>query len=236
MVRPSLHRPPNPLTPNRTTSILPSPKSTENAMQFTIVADDELAPLARQLAHALSLQEGHTGAFWTVKHYKDNEATLSARQPVIFLGDHELSRSYLDVLPSHFSEYGVSYYYEGAKAVLIADTPNFVLERELKALQNIVEKTKAALKAREEEAAQSGAAEEGAAGTSAGFGATVSAAVFYPHAAKVFYEALLFWDPIMWLLDAPKRRQGYRKLQYEYVLASFLGNAFDAYVNGIEPR
>lgn len=205
-------------------------------MQFTIVADDELAPLARQLAHALSLQEGHTGAFWTVKHYKDNEATLSARQPVIFLGDHELSRSYLDVLPSHFSDYGVSYYYEGAKAVLIADTPRFVLERELKVLQNIVEKTKAALKAREEEAAQSGAAEEGAAGTSAGFGATVSAAVFYPQAAKVFYDPLLFGGPITWFFNALERRQGYRKLQYEYVLASFLGNAFDAYVNGIEPR
>lgn len=205
-------------------------------MQFTIVADDELAPLARQLAHALSLQEGHTGAFWTVKHYKDNEATLSARQPVIFLGDHELSRSYLDVLPSHFSEYGVSYYYEGAKAVLIADTPNFVSKSELKALQNIVEKTKKSLKSREEEATRSGAVERYVAEASAGFGLRLIAPVLSPTASLAFYYVPLFGGPITSFFNARKRRQGYRKLQYEYVLASFLGNAFDAYVNGIEPR
>ena len=60
-------------------------------MQFIIVADDDLAPLGRQIAHALSNQKTHSGAFWSVKHYKDNEAQLDGKQPVIFLGDHELT-------------------------------------------------------------------------------------------------------------------------------------------------
>ena len=33
-------------------------------MQFIIVADKDLAPFGRQLAHNLSEQEHHDGAFW----------------------------------------------------------------------------------------------------------------------------------------------------------------------------
>ena len=69
-------------------------------MQFIIVANDDLTPMGRQLAHALSMQPSHSGALWTVKHYRDNEAQLDGKQPVIFLGDNEVARSYVAVLPA----------------------------------------------------------------------------------------------------------------------------------------
>jgi hypothetical protein len=52
-------------------------------MQFIIVADDDLARLGRQLAHLLSLRKERSAAFWTVKHYKDNEAQIVGKQPLI---------------------------------------------------------------------------------------------------------------------------------------------------------
>lgn len=197
-------------------------------MQFIIVAHDDLAPLGRQVAHALSSQKAHSGAFWSVKHYKDNEAQLDGKQPVIFLGDHELSGSYLDVLPERFRGYGARCHHEGAKAVLVAETPTEVSLADLKELQAAVGQNRDELRRR------------GRAAEAAGAGAGVVGAAAM---ASVVGAALWGYGPvglIVWAITkyfgARKRRQEYTKLQYDYLLSRFLVDEFESYVTGIEGR
>ena len=197
-------------------------------MQFIIVADDDLAPLGRQIAHALSNQKTHSGAFWSVKHYKDNEAQLDGKQPVIFLGDHELTESYVDVLPKRFRGYGARCHYEGSKAVLVAETPSDVSLGDLKKLQAALDQSQDELRRRAE------AADAAGAGAAAGGAEAVASAV---GVALWGYglAGLIEWA-IKKYLSARKRRQENSKLQYDYLLARFLVEEFEAYVNGIEGR
>lgn len=195
-------------------------------MRFIIVADEELAHLGRQLAHAFSNQKAHTGAFWSVKHYKDNEAQLDGKQPVIFLGDHALTKSYVNVLPERFRRYGTRCHHEGSKAVLIADTPSEVSITDLKELQAALDQSQEVLRRRGEAAR----AEEGAEYVTAGaFASGVGLALWASG------WGLIVWA-IMKHLSAKKRRQEYSTLQYNYLLARFLVDEFERYVTGIEKR
>lgn len=194
-------------------------------MQFIIVADDDLAPLGRQIAHALSNQKTHSGAFWSIKHYKDNEAQLDGKQPVIFLGDHELTRSYVDVLPERFRGYGARCHHEGSKAVLVAETPSDVGLGDLKELQAAVDQNQDELR-RRAEAAGAGAGAVGAAAVASAVGVAIWG---------YGLAGLIVWA-IKKYLSARKRRQEYSKLQYDYLLARFLVEEFEAYVTGIEGR
>lgn len=200
-------------------------------MQFIIVADDDLAPLGRQIAHALSKQKTHSGAFWSVKHYKDNEAQLDGKQPVIFLGDHELTESYVDVLPERFRGYGARCHHEGSKAVLLAETPSDVSLGDLKELQAALDQSQDELRRRAEAA-------EAAEAAGAGAGAVGAAAVASAVGVALWgygLAGLIAWA-IKKYLSARKRRQEYSKLQYDYLLARFLVEEFEAYVTGIEGR
>lgn len=195
-------------------------------MQFIIVADEDLAPLGRQIAHALSNQKTHSGAFWSVKHYKDNEAQLDGKQPVIFLGDHELTQSYVDVLPERFRGYGARCHHEGSKAVLVADTPSDVSLEDLKELEAALGLSQDELRRRAEaaEAAGAGAGDVGAAAVASAVGVALWG---------YGLAGLIAWA-IEKYLSARKRRQEYSKLQYDYLLARFLVEEFEAYVTGIE--
>ena len=193
-------------------------------MQFIIVADNDLAPLGRQIAHALSNQKTHSGAFWSVKHYKDNEAQLGGKQPVIFLGDHELTESYVDVLPERFRGYGARCHHEGAKAVLVAETPSEVSLGDLKELQAALDQSQDELRRRAEAAEAAGAV----AGAAVALG--VGVALWGYGLAGLIARAIKKY------LSARKRRQEYNKLQYDYLLARFLVEEFEAYVTGIEGR
>lgn len=83
------------------------------------------------------MHDGHSGTYWSLKHYEDNESSL-ANQPVIFLGDSAIARSYTDVLPVRFSDFGTRCWFEGTKAVLIAEVPSRVSVDELARLERIV--------------------------------------------------------------------------------------------------
>ncbi|MCK9521481.1 MAG: hypothetical protein M0R76_00355 [Proteobacteria bacterium] len=199
-------------------------------MQFIIVASDDLAPLGRQLAHALSVQKTHSGAFWTVKHYKDNEAQLDGKQPVVFLGDNEVAKSYVDVLPERFRGFGTKCSFEGAKAVLIADEPDDVSHEDIASLKRAVEGNQEELRRR--------AASAAAASATGAVGAMGASAV----ASAI---GVVLWAPVLVgvvaylvhrFMSARKRKQEYRKLQYEYALSRFLKDEFEAYVSGVEGR
>ena len=95
-------------------------------MQIIIVADNDLADVGRRMAHVISLEGDCDAAFWTLKHYRDNEAQLMGKQPVIFLGDNDITKSYMEVIPERFGAFQTKCRHAGGKAILIANTPTLV--------------------------------------------------------------------------------------------------------------
>jgi hypothetical protein len=76
-------------------------------MQFIIVANEDLVTLGCQFSHALSAQKTHSAELWTVKLYKKNKNRWGDKQPVIFLGNNEVTKSL--VLPVRFGDFGTKY-------------------------------------------------------------------------------------------------------------------------------
>ncbi len=194
-------------------------------MQFIIVSNDKLAPLARRLAHALSIQAAHTGTYWTVSYYKDNEATLGGSQPVIFLGKSEIADSYIYVLPEAFRRFGARCHFEGSKALLIAETPMTITRSDLDQIQEAVLQNELRLQSRGEAATRSGDAD-----SASNVGAVAGLAVF-----PISPLAALAW-PVKKILSAQARRKEYHELQYDYLLSRFLDEGFESYVGGVEGR
>lgn len=180
-------------------------------MQLIIVADKGLAPFGRQLAHNLSEQEDHNGAFWTIRYYIDNEAQISGDQPVIFLGDNEVTDSLRAVLPQRFSAEGTKCWYGGTKAILTAKTPGVVSRDEIDRLKTVVKAQQEELRKRNVVVTAGLVAVLGVALGAIGVG------------GYVIYR----------LVSAQKRRvQEYRKLQYQYAMARFATDELDEYVRG----
>ena len=202
-------------------------------MQFIIVADKKLAPFGRKLAHALSNQKTHAASFWSVERYKDNEFTINAKQPVIFLGDHELTQSYIEFLPKRFQRFGVRCHHEGSKAVLVVDPPSVedLLDFEglVAALGKFVKTVDERRRLLEADAVRR-RTEEGAITSAVGGLIYLALRYFESNLSKhVGLGATYF------LLDSTaKRQRKYRELQYDYLLARFLLEEFEAYVTGIE--
>lgn len=95
-------------------------------MQIIIVADNDLEDFGRRMAHVISLEDDCDAAFWTLKHYRDNEAQLMGEQPVISLGDNDITKSYMEVIPERFGAFQTKCRHAAGKAILIADTPTLV--------------------------------------------------------------------------------------------------------------
>ncbi|MDE0027188.1 MAG: hypothetical protein OXP69_22475 [Spirochaetaceae bacterium] len=181
-------------------------------MQFIIVADKDLAPFGRQLAHSLSEQEDHDGGFWTIRHYIDNEAHIRGDQPVIFLGDNEVTKSFQDVLPQRFAAEGTKCWYGGTKAILTAKTPVIVSREEVDRLKTLVKAQQEELRKRNVVVTAGLVAVLGVALGAIGIG------------GYVIYR----------LVSAQKRRvQEYRRLQYQYAMTRFAMDELDEYVRGM---
>ena len=178
-------------------------------MQFIIVADKDLAPFGRQLAHNLSVHEAHDGAFWTIQHYLDNEAQIRGDQPVIFLGDNEVTKSLKDVLPERFAAEGTKCWYGGTKAILIGTTPTMVSREDVERLKAVVKTQQEELRNRKTAVTVGVVAVLGVALGAIGIG------------GYIIYR----------FVSAQKRRfQDYRKLQYQYALSRFARSELEAYV------
>lgn len=204
-------------------------------MQFIIVATDELATVGRQLAHALSLHEAHSGTFWTLKHYEDNEATL-AKQPVIFLGESKVARSYKDVLPERFSDYGTACSFEGSKAVLVVHTPSVVSVEELAGFGRVVEGRAEELR----HIAETTSTEESTQGARSA-GTPITSAELTPPGVRVAVAMQPVFQAgrgaiqfVSRLVNSRGRRKAYTRLQYRYVLNRFLADEFSGFVAGVD--
>ncbi len=205
-------------------------------MQFIVVASEDLAGVARQFLHNLSLRSGHSGAFWPLTRYADNEAQLNSKQPVIFLGEDEISGCYIDMLPERFRGYGARCCFGGTKAVLVVDTPDWVSPSDLRHLRNKVQGVSSSDDAYAGDDFSRGfqysrAATAASAGVLGGvLGLGLLGAVAVPVAAWIaapgLYEGF----------SSYKWKEEYRQLQFQYVLQRFLEEEFDAFVGGIEAQ
>jgi len=204
-------------------------------MQFIIVATDELAPVGRQLAHALSLHEEHSGTYWSLKYYEDNEASL-AKQPVIFLGNSKVAQTYSEVLPQRFCDYGTTCLFEGSKAVLLVATPNAVSVSELARFSRVVEGRAEELR----HIAETTVVEEpGHAlapiekpGTTAGVtppGVRIAVAL-----QPVFNASRGAIQFIVRTVNSRNRRRAFNRLQYRYVLDRFLTDEFNDFIAAVD--
>ena len=181
-------------------------------MQFIIVSDKDLAPFGRQLAHNLSGQHGHNGAFWTIRHYLDNEAQILGDQPVIFLGENEVTKPLTEALSQRFVEEGTQCWYSGAKAILMAETPALVSRAEVERLRAVVEAHQEELRNRKTAVTVGVVAVLGVALGAIGIGG---------------YFIYRF-------VSAQRRRfLEYRRLQYNYALTRFAREELEAYVRGM---
>lgn len=210
-------------------------------VQIIIVAEDSLAPLGRQLAHALSLHEEHSGTYWTLKHYADNEASLG-KQPVIFIGESGVSKSYTEIFPIRFSSYGTTCWFEGAKAVLSVDNPVNVSVEDLRSFERVVVGRAEELRHIAEIAAlEAGDEFLGDASRQPTTSATVASSM--PIGAQISLALQPVFEAgkgavefIVRKLNSGKRKRAYLRLQYRYVLDRFLKDEFEAFVGSVDGK
>jgi hypothetical protein len=182
-------------------------------MQLIIVADEDLAPLARKLAHELSKDASYSGQFWSIQHFKNNEATIHPKQPVLFLGDHELSRQYIDILPERFCAHGTRCHHEKSKAVLLAVTPLSVSPEDLGNLKKTLDEDVAELQRRASQ---------------------TKSTIFIGLLAALGGPIALFYFIFSRGLEELKNSAEYKRCQYDYLLKRFILEEFETYVLGLE--
>jgi hypothetical protein len=192
-----------------------------------IVANDDLAPLARRLAHAFGQQKWHSAAFWTSQIYKANESRLKDKQAVIFIGENEFTESYIPALTKRFSAFGAACWTGNSKAVLITSQRNMVSPTDLATLRGEVKKNR-------EEIRQKAATQLAGATSGPGIGTAILAEAL----AVVIFAPIPFtgWKVISSLLKRRKLKADYRKLQYEYALSRFLRDELEAYLRGLQEQ
>jgi hypothetical protein len=89
-----------------------------------IVAPEQYQDLARKITHEISKQPGFTAAYWTIKHYADNEFQLTGNQYAVLMGnldENRFTKDYLQVINNLKNLAGACYGYDGAKAVIFGD-------------------------------------------------------------------------------------------------------------------
>lgn len=187
-------------------------------MKFIIVANRAYADLARQLTRVLSMRREYTASYWSVADYKANEAQLDGKQPVIFIGDNELSRPLVDVLPERLRGYGTACFHGGAVAILRADTPGNVSAEDLAELKAAIEDSELEVKQRSATAGDDKPAD------TLGLG-LLAALYFVPLAFPAAAIGLLLGK--FGGLKAKERE--YHQLQYKYLITRFLADEFDDY-------
>jgi len=87
-----------------------------------IVSPDKYADAARNLAHAISKKDGFKSAYWTIKHYEDNEHNTAALNTCCFWkqGRESLYRS-VRQMHVYCRRRGMYWGFDSYRAVLYAD-------------------------------------------------------------------------------------------------------------------
>lgn len=107
--------------------------------EIIIVAPKKYEDLGRRLTHEISKFDGCKGAYWSDKHYKDNEFSQGGERYVIFVGDedeNDLTKDFLPVIKSLRNEAGACFGFDGSKAVVFGDG-DLNKERDFQILRDI---------------------------------------------------------------------------------------------------
>jgi hypothetical protein len=92
--------------------------------EIIIVAPEQYQGLARKITHEISKQPGYNGAYWTIKHYADNEFLVGGNRYVVLMGnpdENRFTKDYLQVINNLQNEAGVCYGFDGVKAVVFGE-------------------------------------------------------------------------------------------------------------------
>ena len=88
----------------------------------------EMRKLAHRLFNVVGSLDGFDAAIWEEKHFKGNEATLPASQPVIFVGETDVSKLMLDSIDWQFDEFNMRIGWLGKRAVIHVARKDLSLE------------------------------------------------------------------------------------------------------------
>jgi len=92
--------------------------------EIIVVASEEYTEFARKISHEISKLEGCNGANWTIKQFEDNEFQLGGDRYAIFIGnsdENKLTKDFLPVISNLKNKAGVSYGFDGSKAVAFGE-------------------------------------------------------------------------------------------------------------------
>jgi hypothetical protein len=92
--------------------------------QIIIVAPEQYQDLARKITHEISKQPGFNGAYWTIKHYADNEFITGGKSYVVLMGnsdENRFTKTYLGEIKNLNNHSGACYGYDGSKAVIFGE-------------------------------------------------------------------------------------------------------------------
>lgn len=92
--------------------------------EIIIVAPEQYQDLARKITHEISKQPGYNGAYWTIKHYADNEFQLGGNRYVVLMGnpdENRFTKDYLEEIKNLNNHSGACYGYDGPKAVIFGE-------------------------------------------------------------------------------------------------------------------
>lgn len=89
---------------------------------IAVVADKNLRKEAIRLVHGLSKLDDVKAVYWTPKEMRDNEAQVTGRSPIIFLGKNSEAIPYIDLIKPNMKKHGVVWGYDGSKAAIYIDS------------------------------------------------------------------------------------------------------------------
>lgn len=89
-----------------------------------VVAPDKYKAVAREMTHQLSKLENCNAAYWTIKHFEDNEMQIGAKHWILSIGnssENKLTSDYRSFIKLKHDAGGLCYGYDGNKAIMFAD-------------------------------------------------------------------------------------------------------------------
>jgi predicted AlkP superfamily phosphohydrolase/phosphomutase len=89
-----------------------------------VVAPDKYKAVAREMTHHLSKIEGCNAAYWTIKHFEDNEMQVGAKHWILSIGnenENKLTEDFRGFIKLKHDAGGLCYGYDANKAIIFAD-------------------------------------------------------------------------------------------------------------------
>jgi hypothetical protein len=175
--------------------------------EIIVVAPEQYQDLARKITHQISKQPGYNGAYWTIKHYADNEFQLGGNRYVVLVGnpdENHFTKDYLQVISNLRNQAGACYGFDGVKAVIFGEGR---LEQE-NDFKEVLKKKCASL---------------GVAGTA---GLSVGAALavgFAPFVTSILWPAAV----VYYFVNRSSRIKKLRQDQTKAALTLFMAECFD---------